>query len=161
MPRRATHVKRQSIDYGAPRKACAARELRKQCTKNRLGRTIKRHMRQEELDAMRQASRSFKAKRDIKTRQHLMERSFARGERLGFDRARWRGLWRMEIQEYLSCIVQNIQVLLSRLRPSRQAEANVMPGRQESKAGKRPYHGPLWACFRYGMNSLLGKDGSA
>ena len=41
-----------------------------------------------------------------------MERSFARGTRYGFDRARWRGLWRVEIQEYLISAAQNIQILL-------------------------------------------------
>ena len=41
-----------------------------------------------------------------------MERSFARGTRYGFDRARWRGLWRVQIQEYLISAVQNIEVLL-------------------------------------------------
>jgi hypothetical protein len=41
-----------------------------------------------------------------------MERSFARGTRYGFDRARWRGLWRVQIQEYLISAVQNIDVLL-------------------------------------------------
>jgi hypothetical protein len=41
-----------------------------------------------------------------------MERSFARGTRYGFDRARWRGLWRVQIQEYLIAAVQNLQVLL-------------------------------------------------
>ena len=41
-----------------------------------------------------------------------MERSYARGTRYGFDRARWRGLWRVQIQEYLISAVQNIQVLL-------------------------------------------------
>ena len=76
------------------------------------GRTIKRHLRQEELDRMREASRSARAKRDIKTRQHLMERSFARGTPYGYDRARWRGLWRVQIQEYLISAIQNIQVLL-------------------------------------------------
>ena len=45
-------------------------------------------------------------------RQHLMERSYARGTWYGFDRARWRGLWRVQIQEYLVSAVQNIQVLL-------------------------------------------------
>jgi len=40
-----------------------------------------------------------------------MERSFARGERYGYDRARWRGLWRVQIQEYLIAAVQNIEVL--------------------------------------------------
>jgi hypothetical protein len=73
---------------------------------------MKRHLRQEDLDRMREASRSAKAKRDIKMRQHLMERSYARGTRYGFDRARWRGLWRVQIQEYLISAVQNIEVLL-------------------------------------------------
>jgi phenylalanyl-tRNA synthetase beta subunit len=41
-----------------------------------------------------------------------MERSYARGTWYGFDRARWRGLWRVQIQEYLVSAVQNIQVLL-------------------------------------------------
>jgi len=109
---RSLHKNRQSRDYAAPKKICAACHLREQCTKNKSGRTIKRHLRQEELDRMREASRSAKAKRDIKMRQHLMERSYARGTWYGFDRARWRGLWRVQIQEYLISAVQNIQVLL-------------------------------------------------
>jgi Transposase DDE domain len=99
-------------DYAASQKVCAACQLRKQCTRNKSGRTIKRHLRQEELDGMREASRSAKAKRDIKMMQHLMERSYARGVWYGFDRARWRGLWRVQIQEYLIAAIQNIQVLL-------------------------------------------------
>jgi uncharacterized protein (UPF0179 family) len=98
---KSLHKGRESRDYAAPKKVCAVCHLRKQCTKNKSGRTIKRHLRQEELDRMREASRSRKAKRDIKVRQHLMERSYARGTRYGFDRARWRGLWRVRIQEYL------------------------------------------------------------
>jgi transposase len=109
---KSLHFGRQSRDYAAPRKICAACHLREQCTKNRSGRTIKRHLRQEHLDKMREASRSAKARRDIKTRQHLMERSFARGTRYGYDQARWRGLWRVQIQEYLIAAVQNLQVLL-------------------------------------------------
>ena len=109
---RSLHSNRQSRDYAAPRKTCAACRLRGQCTRNKSGRTIKRHLRQEELDRMREASRSSQAKRDIKVRQHLMERSFARGTWYGFDRARWRRLWRVEIQEYLIAAIQNIEVLL-------------------------------------------------
>ncbi len=109
---RSLHMSRQSRDYAAPKKICAACDLREQCTRNRSGRTIKRHLRQEDLDRMREASRSAKAKRDIKVRQHLMERSYARGTRYGYDRARWRGLWRVQIQEYLISAVQNIEVLL-------------------------------------------------
>jgi hypothetical protein len=109
---KSLHIHRQSRDYAASKKICAACHLRKQCTRNKSGRTIKRHLRQEELDRMREASRSAKAKRDIRMRQHLMERSYARGTWYGFDRARWRGLWRVQIQEYLIAAVQNIQVLL-------------------------------------------------
>jgi hypothetical protein len=108
---KSLHIHRQSRDYAAPKKICAACDLREQCTKNKSGRTIKRHLRQEELDRMREASRSAKAKRDIKMRQHLMERSYARGTRYGFDRARWRGLWRADT-EVLILAVQNIQILL-------------------------------------------------
>jgi hypothetical protein len=109
---KSLHSNRQSRDYAAPRKTCAACQLREQCTRNKSGRTIKRHLRQEELDWMREASRSARAKRDIKIRQHLMERSYARGTWYGFDRARWRRLWRVQIQEYLIAAIQNIEVLL-------------------------------------------------
>jgi len=85
-------IHRLSRDYAAPKKICAACHLREQWTRNKSGRTIKRHLRQEELDGMREANRLAKAKRDIKMRQHLMERSFARGTRYGFDRARWGAL---------------------------------------------------------------------
>jgi transposase len=121
---KSLHMDRQSRDYAAPKKVCAVCQLREQCTRNKSGRTIKRHLRQGELDKMREASRSAKAKRDIKTRQHLMERSFARSTRYGFDRARWRGLWRMRIQEYLTCAIQNIQVLINHvLKPKKSAVA--------------------------------------
>jgi len=73
---------------------------------------VKRHLRQDELNAMREKCRSAEAERDIRTRQHLMERSFAQSTRYDFDRARWRGLWRMQIQELLVCSIQNIQVLI-------------------------------------------------
>jgi IS5 family transposase len=126
---KSLHMKRQSRDYAAPRKVCAACQLRDQCTRNKSGRTIKRHLRQSELDMMREASRSVKAKRDIKTRQHLMERSFARGTRYGFDQARWRGLWRMRIQEYLTCTIQNIQVLIKHVvKPKKSIAAISLVG---------------------------------
>jgi hypothetical protein len=109
---KSLHLNRQSRDYAAPKKVCAACLIREQCTRNKSGRTIKRHLRQEELDRMRETSRSAWAKRDIKTRQHLMERSFARGTWYGFDQARWRRFWRVQIQEYMIATIQNIEILL-------------------------------------------------
>jgi len=120
---KSLHIARQSRDYGAPKKACVACHLREQCTKNKSGRTIKRHLRQDVLERMRAISRSANARYDIKTRQHLMERSFAKSTRYGFDRARWRGLWRMRIQEYLICAIQNIQVLTAHASKPKKAAA--------------------------------------
>ena len=51
---RSVHLKRESQDYGAPKKVCAVCPLREQCTTNKSGRTIKRHLRQEELERMRE-----------------------------------------------------------------------------------------------------------
>jgi transposase len=120
---KSLHRARQSRDYGAPKKVCAACQLREQCTKNKSGRTIKRHLRQDVLERMRAISRSANARHDIKTRQHLMERSFARSTRYGFDQARWRGLWRMRIQEYLTCAIQNMQVLIAHASKPKKAVA--------------------------------------
>jgi len=120
---KSLHIARQSRDYAAPRKVCAACQLREQCTKSKSGRTIKRHLRQDVLERMRAISRSANARYDIKTRQQLMERSFARGTRYGFDQARWRGLWRMRIQEYLTCAIQNMQVLIAYASKPKKAAA--------------------------------------
>ncbi len=124
---KSLHINRQSRDYAAPKKVCAACQLREQCTKNKSGRTIKRHLRQDVLERMRAISRSANSRYDIKTRQHLMERSFARSTRYGFDRARWRGLWRMRIQEYLTCAIQNMQVLIAHAsKPKKAAAARLI-----------------------------------
>ncbi|MBF0559540.1 MAG: transposase [Nitrospirae bacterium] len=109
--KRHVHQARSSADYGGHKETCKDCGLREKCTESKAGRTIKRHFRQAELDEMREMASSYKSKRDIRTRQHLMERSFARSKRYGFDRARWRGLWRVQIQEYLVTIVQNLDIL--------------------------------------------------
>ena len=118
--------------------------------------SIKRHLRQEELDRMREASRSAKAKQDIKTRQHLMERSFARGARYGFDRARWRGLWRVEIQEYLISAAQNIQILLRYgYQPKKSLTAMVNQVKGTITRGIRPILGLIKGLNTNEMNQTL------
>lgn len=111
LTRRSLHIHRNSIDYKTSQKACSRCHLREQCTRSQAGRTIKRHLRQDELDFMREMAQSRSSRQDLWTRQHLMERSFAQGKRYGFDRARWRRLWRVKIQEYLTAAIQNIQIL--------------------------------------------------
>jgi len=123
LKRKSVHHGRQSMDYAALKTDCTACGLMGKCTRNKAGRTVKRHLRQEELDRMREIAGSRSAKADIRTRQHLMERSFARAVRHGFKRARWRGLWRVSIQEYLTATIQNIMTLARHGNPGHIANA--------------------------------------
>ena len=103
---------REAFQYQGRAKTCKACSLREQCTEAKRGRTLWRHLRQEEVRRMRERAQSFRSKRDLRTRQHLMERSFARSVPYGFKRARWRRLWRVQIQEYLTAAIQNIMILV-------------------------------------------------
>lgn len=112
LKKRTLHENKQNIEYAASKKECAVYSLRPQCTKSKGPRTVQRHVRQEVIDHMSAKAQSIHAKADLRTRKHLMERSFARSTRFRFDRARWRGLWKIAIQEYLVCTIQNIETLL-------------------------------------------------
>ena len=111
---RRKHKKRRVFEYIASGKTCAACELHDQCTRNKnRARTIKRHLRQKELDQMRRIAQSPQAKRDLKTRKHFMERSYAdAANNHGFKRSRWRGLEKVTIQNLLIAAVQNIRILI-------------------------------------------------
>lgn len=120
---RKVKKKRKQVEYAAAAKICNQCTLKSCCTRSNQGRTVKRHLRQDELDQMLAVSQSSSSQRDIRKRQHLMERSFAHGSRYGFDRARWRRLWRVQIQEYLVATVQNIRILTSHLKEQRRIAA--------------------------------------
>ena len=113
LKRSSYRPKRDVYEYRCSIKICRNCSFATQCTKSKKSRTLTRHRRQEDLDKMRSVAQTPAAQRDIRTRQHLMERSFARATRYGFKRARWRRLWRVQIQEYLISAIQNIMVLLS------------------------------------------------
>lgn len=128
LKRRSMDLQRNGCIYAAPKKACEACALRDHCTKDKAGRTVRRHLRHNDLTVMRERSESPEAKKDIKTRQHLMERSFAKSTRYNFDHARWRGLWRMRIQELLVCVIQNVQVLIKYgEKPKKAMALRMMP----------------------------------
>jgi hypothetical protein len=112
LKKRTRHERAQNIEYGASKRDCAACSLRPQCTRSKGARTVQRNIRHEELQGMFATAKTSLARQDLKTRQHLMERSFARSIRFGFDRSRWRGLWNAAIQEYLVVSIQNIQTLI-------------------------------------------------
>ncbi len=122
LKRRKHWVERKAFEYVTARGVCQQCALRLQCTHSQsAGRTIKRHERQEILDSMRIRAQSRWAKRDIKVRQHFMERFFAQGKRYGLKRTRWRSRWRVQIQDYLIAIVQNIELLIDHARPKPRA----------------------------------------
>lgn len=112
-PRRV-HPIRRTIEYKAPARMCAACVLRAQCTRSNHGRTVQRHEKQELLDVARAQAHSAAARRNRRRRQHLMEGSFAdAANNHYFKRARWRRLWRQQIQDYLIAAIQNVRILLS------------------------------------------------
>ncbi len=120
--RRKHWVERKAFEYVTARGVCQRCPLRIQCTRSQsAGRTLKRHERQEILDSLRTHAQSRSSRRDIQIRQHFMERSFAQGKRYGLKRARWRGLWRVQIQDYLIAAFQNIELLITHGGPKPRA----------------------------------------
>jgi len=111
--RRKFCVGRGHYEYIARAAACAACPLRPECTRSKIGRTLKRHPEQDLLDRARRQAASPAARLDRKRRQHLQERNFAdAANNHGFKRARWRGLWRQRIQDLLIATLQNLRILL-------------------------------------------------
>jgi transposase len=108
------HPVRQTWEYKAAAGACAQCALRAQCTRAKKGgRTLHRHQQQELLEQARSQSHSRMARRDRQRRQELAEGSFAdAANNHGFKRARWRRLWRQQIQDWLIAAVQNIRLIL-------------------------------------------------
>jgi len=122
-PRRV-HPVRRTLEYKAPARVCAACAMRPQCTRSHYGRTVQRHENQEVLNVARAQAHSFAARRNRKRRQHLMEASFAdAANNHHFKRARWRRLWRQQIQDYLIAAIQNVRILLAHQNPKRSAAA--------------------------------------
>src|SRR6266699_3323216 len=125
-PRRV-HPVRRTLEYKAPARVCAACALRAQCTRSHHGRTVQRHENQEALNVARAQAQSFAARRNRKRRQHLMEASFAdAANNHHFKRARWRRLWRQQIQDYLIAAIQNMRILLAHQNPNRTAAAALI-----------------------------------
>ncbi len=127
---------RKHFEYKASHKDCKECHIRNKCTRSKFGRTLKRHERQDDLDVMIKESKSRESKKDIKTRQHLSERSFARSTRYRFKRARWRNLWRMEIQDYLIGAIQNITVLINQPK-SRLSKSDVIECQKGGHQGRK------------------------
>jgi transposase len=116
-PRRL-HWAKRTIEYKASQRACAGCVLRSQCTRAKTGRVLQRHEKQWALDLARAQAHSRAAERDRRRRKYLMEGSFADAtNNHHFKRARWRRLWRQQIQDYLIAAIQNVRILLKHQNP--------------------------------------------
>ncbi len=99
---------------------CAGCKFRSECTHSKTGRAVTRPLFSELVKAGCEQARSQSARRDLARRKHLLEGSFAdASNNHGFKRARWRGLWRQQIQDWLIAAVQNMRILLkNRIKPA-------------------------------------------
>jgi len=98
-----------------------------------MGRSLKRHEKQAALDVAKAQAHSRAAQRDHRRRRHLMEASFAdAANNHHFKRARWRRLWRQQIQDYLIASIQNLRILLKHYQPKRSAAAALRLAALES-----------------------------
>lgn len=102
------------IEYKIERASlCANCKLRAQCTQSKGGRSVTRPVFSELVEAGRRQANSPAARQDRRRRKHLMEGSFAdAANNHGFKRARWRGLWRQQIQDWLIAAIQNLRLLM-------------------------------------------------
>ena len=131
-PRRL-HWAKRTMEYKAPQRVCAGCVLRAQCTRAKMGRSLKRHEKQAALDVVKAQAHSRAAQRDRRRRRHLMEASFAdAANNHHFKRARWRRRWRQQIQDYLIASIQNLRILLKHYQPKRSAAAALRLAALES-----------------------------
>jgi transposase len=152
LTRRRHKKKRKAFEYACSLRTCKQCQLQSQCTKSKTTRSVKRHMRQEDLDIMRRQAEAQDSQRDIRTRQHLMERSFASSTRYGFKRTRWRRLWRVQIQEYLTAAVQNLMVLLRNIKePTPALGMSMVP----KESGKKEAFLTLQELFFYFKRAII------
>ena len=139
-PRRLNPIRR-TLEYKAPARVCAACVLRARCTRSHHGRTVQRHEKQAALNVAHAQAHSAAARRNRKRRQHLMERSFAdAANNHHFKRARWRRLWRQQIQDYLIAAIQNVRILLAHQNPKNSAAAAMIFDNFVARLS------PHWAC---------------
>jgi transposase len=151
--------KRQYYEYRASPKSCVCCQLREKCTRAKDGRSLKRHIRQNELDKMLKMAHSREVKQDIRIRKHLSERSFAQAMRYGYKRSRWRRLWRMEIQDFLIAAAQNIQILMKHTETRVANAAKVAAGYSKTFCNK--VNSSLLSCFGLiftWINKKIGKS---
>lgn len=103
------------IEYRIDRAAhCRDCVLRAQCTGAQAGRTVVLPVEHQLVQRGKEQALSAAAQASYRIRRHRMEGSFAdAANNHGFKRARWRGLWRQQIQDWLIAAIQNLRILMT------------------------------------------------
>ena len=125
---RGYNPSRQHTEYKTRKGVCTVCPLRTRCTGSIHGRIVQRYRAHELVLRARAQARSREARHDYRRRRYLMEGSFAQAaNRHGCKRARWRRLWRQQIQNWLIAACQNVLILVRALRPAPQpAESGLL-----------------------------------
>lgn len=98
--------------YRAQATACRTCSVRSFCTGAKGGRSIQRPVRTQILERAHARTRTERGRKQNKLRRWMMEGSFAHSVRLGYKRARTRGIRNVKIQDYLVAAVQNLLILV-------------------------------------------------
>lgn len=102
-------------EYRMRNGVCPNCPLKKRCTKSKHGRRLRVPLDLEWVEQGRRESLSPAGYQDRRRRKHRMEGSFGDATRChGFKRARWRGLQKQSIQDYLIAACQNLRILCSK-----------------------------------------------
>jgi len=152
--RKQHRAERNAYRYAAPAKACRTCVARSFCTDGKRGRMLDRPDRMEILDRATVRINSPAGQAHRKRRTWMMEGSFAQSVRFGYKRARWRGLDKMTIQDYLVSAVQNMLLLIRKSGPGSQ---NGPDSREKSMiaALRRPWRSIAAVFARFFDCSVL------
>ena len=129
----------QRTRYRAEPGVCAGCALKGQCSDAKTARLLSRYDLQEHIDwADQQGSLTWR-RHWMRRRRIRAEGSFAdAANNHGYKRARWRGLWKVRIQNLLVATVQNLRKLVRATRPR--------PIRHEL-AAVRAFLAPFWTLW--------------
>ena len=105
-------IARREHMYKTGRHVCQRCPFRERCYMGKYNKRIYRHVDQEVIDWADGCLSPSRRRKLMGRRRATMEGSFADATRHGFKRARWRGLWRVQIQNLLITAVQNMRKLL-------------------------------------------------
>jgi transposase len=112
LTRRNYKADKDAYRYLAPENVCTTCPVRGFCTTSKVARSIHRPVRTPILERASARVRTAQGREHRKRRRWMMEGSFAHSVRLGYKRARARGLVNMKIQDYLVAAVQNLLILI-------------------------------------------------